>query len=112
MSYPTFDFARSITKKQIVAVTGMLLIIFVIAHLAGNLLIYAGPQAFNGYAEHLNQLGLLKNVFEWALLFLFLIHISFTAFLVYENIKARGVNRYAVDASRGPRSIATRLMPY
>jgi succinate dehydrogenase / fumarate reductase, cytochrome b subunit len=41
----------SIGKKQIVAVTGLGLILFLIGHLAGNLLIYLGPEAFNAYAE-------------------------------------------------------------
>ena len=113
MSYQTFDIKRSITKKQTVAVTGLLLILFVIAHLVGNLLIYAGPEAFNGYAEHLDQLGIFKKIAEWGLFFIFLIHIERVTSLVVQNIRAAGgLKRYAVDNSRGPRSIATRLMPY
>ncbi|MBI3601911.1 MAG: succinate dehydrogenase cytochrome b subunit [Candidatus Omnitrophica bacterium] len=112
MSYQTFDFNSSITKKQIVALTGLVLIFFVVFHLAGNLFIYGGPAAFNGYVEKLDDLGVLKTIAEWGLFFVFGIHILTTAFLVLENIQARGISRYAVDNSKGPRSLATRLMPY
>jgi len=103
----------SITKKQIVALTGLVLIIFVIAHLAGNLFIYGGPGAFNGYAEHLEDLGILLNMAEYTLLAVFVIHIWTTVLLVLENIKARGgLKRYAVNKPVGNRSLATAIMPY
>ena len=103
----------SITKKQIIALTGLLLIVFIIGHLAGNLFIYGGPEAFNGYAEKLEKLRPVLNIMEYALLFVFVIHILLTVLVVIENIKARGgLKRYAVDKSVGDRSWATRLMPY
>ncbi len=111
MSYQTFDLKRSITSKQIVAVTGLMLIVFVIAHLAGNLFIYGGPQAFNGYAEKLVSFGIFVKIAEWGLFLVFLIHVERVTSLIVKNIRARGVNRYAVDNSKGPRSWATRLMP-
>lgn len=102
----------SISKKQIVAVTGLLLILFIIAHLLGNLLIIVGPDAFNAYAEKLDHLRPLTTVAEFILAAIFLTHIYFTANLVIENIKARGgYNRYSVDRPVGNRSWATRLMP-
>ena len=64
MSYQTFDIQRSITRKQTVALTGLLLILFVIAHLAGNLFIYGGPETFNGYAEKLEHLGPFLKIAE------------------------------------------------
>ena len=62
--------SSSIGRKQIVAVTGLLLIIYVIFHLAGNLFIYAGPEMFNGYAKKLAGLRPALNFLEAALLFL------------------------------------------
>jgi succinate dehydrogenase / fumarate reductase, cytochrome b subunit len=104
----------SITKKQIVALTGVLLIFFVIAHLAGNLFIYGGPAIFNAYADKLDSLRPFLNLGEYVLLLVFVIHILVTAILVTENIKARRglLKRYAVDKPVGNRSWATRLMPY
>ena len=108
----SFHFS-SIAKKQIVAVTGLGLILFVIAHLAGNLFIYGGPHVFNAYAEKLVGLGIFLKAAEYALLLVFIVHIWMTVLVVLENIKARGgIKRYAVDKPVGNRSLATRLMPY
>ncbi len=39
------------------AVTGVILFLFVVGHLLGNLKIFEGPQAFNAYAEGLRTVG-------------------------------------------------------
>ncbi len=101
----------SIGKKQIVAVTGLILVLFVIGHLAGNLFIYGGPQAFNHYAEKLAGLRPALTIVEFGLLFIFLTHIYFTVILVLDNIRARGVP-YTVNQPVGKRSLTTKLMPY
>lgn len=101
----------SIGKKQVVAVSGLLLIIFVIGHLAGNLLLILGPEAFNWYAEHLASLRPGLYVVEFALGGIFIVHIWLTASLVIENYRARPVG-YRVIKNQGERSLATRLMPY
>jgi succinate dehydrogenase / fumarate reductase, cytochrome b subunit len=41
----------------LMAVTGLLLISYLIAHMYGNLKAFAGPEAFNEYAHHLRTLG-------------------------------------------------------
>jgi succinate dehydrogenase / fumarate reductase cytochrome b subunit len=105
-----FQWNSSITKKQIVAVTGLVLVLFIIGHLAGNLFIYGGPEAFNGYAKKLKGLGALLWVARGAILVIFLTHVSVTYLLVLENIKARGSKRYQVDVPSI--SWAQRLMPY
>ena len=101
----------SIGKKQVVAATGLILILFLVGHLAGNLFIYAGPEAFNNYAKKLAHLrpGLL--IVEFGLAAIFFIHMWFTALIVLENRAARPVP-YAVSQSVGKRALATRLMPY
>ena len=101
----------SIGKKQIVAVTGLLLILFVVGHLAGNLLIYLGPEAFNKYADKLKHLRPGLYLVEVGLLIIFIIHMWLTAVIVIENYQARGT-RYSVSQAVGKRSLATRLMPY
>ena len=101
----------SIGKKQVVATTGLLLVFFVLGHLAGNLFIYGGPKAFNGYAEVLAHLRPGLYLVEFGLSWIFLIHIYFTVLVVIENLHARG-QKYAVSKPVGERSFATRLMPY
>ena len=102
--------SSSIGRKQVVALTGLLLIIYVIVHLAGNLFIYAGPETFNGYAKKLAGLRPTLYVVEVGLLVTFLIHIYFTALLVFENINAR--SRYALVKAKGDRSLSSQIMAY
>ena len=42
---------------MIVALTGVILMLFVIGHLLGNLQIFLGPRWVNDYAQHLRDLG-------------------------------------------------------
>jgi succinate dehydrogenase / fumarate reductase cytochrome b subunit len=74
---------------MIVAVTGIILILFVIGHLLGNLQIFLGPEWINGYSEHLKNLGPIL----WAIrAFLFVVvvaHIYYTIRLAVENRRAR-----------------------
>jgi succinate dehydrogenase / fumarate reductase, cytochrome b subunit len=101
----------SIAKKQIVAFTGFLLILFVIAHLAGNLLIYGGPRVFNAYAHKLHSMGPLLLLARAGLLAVFLIHIFVIHILVIQNIKARGgLKRYAIEQAVGQRTLAEKVM--
>ncbi len=46
----------SIGKKWVVALTGLVLVLFLAGHLSGNLLIYVGEHAFNEYAEFLHTM--------------------------------------------------------
>ena len=47
----------SVGKKLLMALTGLAFCGFLAAHLAGNLTLYGGADAFNSYAEHLHSLG-------------------------------------------------------
>ncbi len=67
-------FCSSIGRKQLVAVTGLLLCGFLVTHLTGNLLLLAGPNAFNLYAHKLAELGPLLYLAEAALAAIFLVH--------------------------------------
>ncbi|MBL8012378.1 MAG: succinate dehydrogenase cytochrome b subunit [Candidatus Omnitrophica bacterium] len=99
----------SIGKKQIVAVTGLLLVIFVIGHLIGNLLIFGGPDLFNAYAATLKKARPVVLLIELGLLGIFLTHVLVTILLVIENRKSAGFTRYAVANHRGNISLATQM---
>ncbi len=101
----------SISKKQIVAATGLMLNLFVVGHLAGNLFIFGGPEAFNGYAKKLAGLRPGLYIIEFGLAWIFIVHLHTTVLLVLENIKARGTP-YSATKDVGNRSVATKLMPY
>lgn len=50
-------YRSTVGKKVIMAVTGVLLLGFVLVHMWGNLKLFQGPTAINMYAEHLRLLG-------------------------------------------------------
>ncbi len=74
---------------MIVAVTGIILILFVVGHLLGNLQIFLGPDWINGYSQHLRDLGPLLWLIRIVLLATVLTHIYFTILLAIENRRAR-----------------------
>lgn len=81
----------SIGRKLIVAITGLFLVLFLAGHLAGNMLIFAGPEAFNEYAYLLHTM--LHGAGVWlaraALLGALVLHIAATISLTRENRAAR-----------------------
>jgi succinate dehydrogenase / fumarate reductase cytochrome b subunit len=85
----------SLGKKALMAISGLMLLLFVIGHLVGNLLVFLGPHALNDYAQHLRDLGPLLWVARIGLLAAVAIHIVTSVQLVMENRRARG-QRYAV----------------
>jgi len=111
MNWISSMLGSSIGKKLMMAITGLGFCGFLAGHLAGNLTIYGGKDAFNGYAEHLHALGPLLTLAELGLLTFGLIHIITGLILYVENLKARPV-RYAVDKSAGGRTLGSSTMPY
>src|SRR6202167_6615257 len=47
----------AIGKKIVMAITGIVLVAFVIAHMLGNLKIFAGPAEINAYSRFLRTVG-------------------------------------------------------
>lgn len=50
-------YRSTIGKKVVMAVTGIILVGFVVAHMVGNLKIYLGPEAINEYGHFLREVG-------------------------------------------------------
>jgi succinate dehydrogenase / fumarate reductase cytochrome b subunit len=102
-------FRSSVGKKLLVAITGLMLIGFVVVHMIGNLQFFAGPHVINEYGTKLKHLpfgGLW--VLRIGLLGVALLHIFTTLMLVKENRAAKGqgyVKKASVQAK-----VATRLM--
>lgn len=78
----------TIMKKQVVALTGLALSGFLLMHMSGNLLIFAGPEMYNTYAYKLITNPLLIPA-EIGLLVMFLVHIYLAASLTRQNRIAR-----------------------
>jgi succinate dehydrogenase / fumarate reductase cytochrome b subunit len=95
------SFTSSIGKKLLMAITGLSLCGFLIVHLAGHFLLYAGPEAYNRYSETLHSQKILLPIAEIGLLGLFASHLA-TAILTHrENLRARPIG-YAMRQSKLP----------
>jgi succinate dehydrogenase / fumarate reductase, cytochrome b subunit len=101
----------SVGKKLLMAITGFGFILFLSAHLAGNLTLYGGRESFNAYAERLHALGALLLAAEWGLLLFALIHVATGLTLFYQNFRARP-ERYQVNKRAGGRTLGSATMPY
>lgn len=55
MKVVTNIFSSSLGKKYIMAVSGFVLFLFVVAHLVGNLQVFLGPEAINRYGHFLQS---------------------------------------------------------
>lgn len=102
-------FAKSsVGAKVIMALTGLGLWVFVIGHLAGNLLAFAGRDAFNHYAETLKGNALLLWGTRSALLIGFPLHIGAAIYANGKDRAARPVG-YAY-ANKTPTRAASKTM--
>ncbi len=55
---PAQQAARStVALKALMAVSGLLMILYLLAHMYGNLKVFAGQASFDGYAHHLRTIG-------------------------------------------------------
>ena len=100
--------SSSIGRKYVMAVTGLSLTLFLLVHMAGNLTLYAGNEAFNAYAEVLESNPLLP-VAEAGLLGLFVVHVLFALLLTGRN-RASRKERYRSDLGMGAKTIASTTM--
>jgi len=103
-------FSRSLGKKQLMALTGLALTAFLVAHLAGNLLVFLGPDAFNGYSASLEHNPLLIPA-EIVLLLLYVAHVLLAIVVTIENRKARP-ERYVMKRREGGKTLASSTMLY
>jgi succinate dehydrogenase / fumarate reductase cytochrome b subunit len=83
----------TVGKKVIMAVSGFLLVGFVIGHFLGNLQLYLGPEAINGYAAKLHSMPPLIWTARIVLLAAVGVHIASAFSLWSRNRAARG-SRY------------------
>lgn len=101
-------FQTSLGSKLVVALTGLGLAGFVVFHMLGNLQIFEGPEALNGYAAFLRDMPMLLWTARLGLLGIVALHIVLAIRLALQNRRARPV-AYAVRAYRKA-SLASRTM--
>jgi len=104
----------SVGKKFISGATGLALFLFIVIHLAGNMLLFVGQDVFNGYAHFLESLvhGWFIYVFEAGLLAIFLLHIVSGVAVFLDKWKARPTGYKKTGNAGGPskKTISSRTM--
>ena len=100
----------SIGKKLTMAITGSFLLIFLVIHLIGNITLFFGPDAFNGYVSALDVVKPLIRIIELVLLTAFILHIFNGVRLWLENKRARGKENYKVNGSSENSTLFSRTM--
>ena len=110
MTWIRRTFSSSLGQKYIMAASGLLLVGFLVVHLAGNLLIFKGQDgsAFDSYASTLESSPLLPLA-EIGLGLLFTVHVATALRVSFRNREARSQG-YAVRADLGRKTLASGSM--
>ena len=98
-------FSSSVGTKILIGITGLALFFYLLIHIAGNLIVFFGPAAFNQYA-YVMEANPLLPVIEIGLLLIFLMHVYKTVRMFLGNQEARPV-KYAVKKGAGSPSRKT-----
>jgi succinate dehydrogenase / fumarate reductase, cytochrome b subunit len=104
--------SSSVGMKLLIGITGLGLFVYLIVHIAGNLMVFFGPEVFNRYATTLSSNPLIP-VIEVGLLLIFIIHVYKTVRMFLANQAARPVayakKRFAGRPSRKTVASATMI---
>jgi succinate dehydrogenase / fumarate reductase cytochrome b subunit len=94
----------SVLKKLLTGITGLSLVLFLIAHLIGNLTLFAGPEVFNAYARFLHHFmhGMFIRFAEIGLLTFFVVHIWSALSVQWNKKKARPSDYQKSEYAGGP----------
>ncbi len=110
-------YRSDVAKKWIMAISGVILLGYIAAHMMGNMKIYFGPEEINHYGEALRELGgdlVPKTHLLWimriGLTAAFAIHIHAAYSLTRKNLQARGRVRYDVPREYLAANYASRTM--
>jgi succinate dehydrogenase / fumarate reductase cytochrome b subunit len=104
----------TVGKKAVMAVSGLVMLLYLLAHMLGNLKIFFGPDDYNGYAHWLRTMGEPALHYEWAL---WVIRVVLAASVVAHGVCAYQLSRRDLRARpvgyqhrRARSSYATRTM--
>ncbi|MGC8917254.1 MAG: succinate dehydrogenase cytochrome b subunit [Thermoanaerobaculum sp.] len=101
-------YGTTVGKKLVMAVTGLILAVFVLGHMAGNLQIYQGPEKLNHYAQLLRVSMPLLWTVRLVLLLSVILHIVAAVQVTLQNWRSRP-QKYAMSAYQEA-DIASRTM--
>ena len=99
----------SIGRKLIMSITGVFLVLFLLFHSCMNIVVIISPESYNAICAFLGA-NWYALVGTSVLAAGFVAHILYALFLSYQNLVARGSQRYAVTSSQKGVSWASRNM--
>ena len=99
-------FATSVGTKILIGLSGLFLLFYLLIHIGGNLVVFAGPAAYNKYAFTLEHNKALLYPLELVILAGFLVHIYKTVTMFLANQQARPI-RYVEKKRAGQPSRKT-----
>lgn len=111
MNSLTNALASSVGRKFVMGLTGLFLCLFLVIHLAGNLLLYVGAETYNSYAETLHKQAAFLVFSEILLYTAFILHLVIALKLTGTNLSARRNNYARKQSKREGRTIAGWLAP-
>ncbi|MBB5805474.1 succinate dehydrogenase / fumarate reductase cytochrome b subunit [Saccharothrix ecbatanensis] len=82
-------YRTTIGKKAVMAVTGAALLLFIVAHMIGNLAVFSGAEAIDGYGRFLREIGVVWPM-RIGLLGVIALHFLAAYQLTVKSRKARG----------------------
>jgi len=91
MNWATQYFRSSIGTKTLMAITGLILVLFVTGHMLGNLQIFLGAEAINAYGASLRAHPLFLWIVRGGLLITVVVHINAAIRLAAANRRARPI---------------------
>src|SRR5689334_20614261 len=83
-------FSSSVGTKLLIGLTGFALFLYMLLHLAGNVIVFLGREMFNEYSHTLISNPLIVPI-EIGLLLVFLLHIYKTVTMYLRNQAARPI---------------------
>jgi succinate dehydrogenase / fumarate reductase, cytochrome b subunit len=108
-SYRVVGFWQSTNgKKVVMALTGVMMFLFVIGHLLGNLLVFAGRAQINAYAQFLHFDDSLLWIVRTILIIAATMHVVVTIQLALRNKEARPIgylHKKAINSSYASRTM-------
>ncbi|MFL5530795.1 MAG: succinate dehydrogenase, partial [Gemmatimonadales bacterium] len=81
----------SVGKKVIMAVTGLIMVAYLITHVVANLLVFQGPTRINAYSAFLHGTGGALWVARLILLLSLILHVAAAVQLAARRVEARPV---------------------
>lgn len=82
-------FSNMVGRKIVMAVSGLMMVLFLVFHFLGNTSIFRGPDGINAYAAMLHGLGPFIWTVRLIMISVLLSHVIFGILLTLENWKTR-----------------------